>query len=211
MYNQPTMKFDGEQKALTQKQKEAYQKAYGQTYKNAAQDLISSEEYQALSDTDKATAMKLLEEYAVAAGKQAVGADAETPTWATKSEGTVQQNAVYNTMYQSAVQSYRENNGIPSDKKLSDMQIVSAIADKGNSFDTTLQLVRQGISSDSTAVEKLEKAHSVYKIEPATWAQIYMSADADGNGGITKAEAQAAVNAAGVDPDAYHLFNKKWK
>ena len=211
MYNQPAMKFDGEQKALTQKQKEAYQKAYGQTYKNMARSLMQSGEYQALSDADKATAMKLVEQYAATKGKQAVGADAEEPSWATKTEGSVQQNAVYHTMYQSAVKAYRENNDIPSGKKLSDMQIISAIADKGYSLDTTLQLARQGVSSNSTAVEKVEQAATQYDIDPATWAKIYMSADADGNGSIKKDEAKNALANYGADIDAYHLFNKKWK
>jgi hypothetical protein len=201
---------DGEKK-LTYAEKRAYQKTYGGEAAKELNELFQSDQYKGLSDTDKAAAVGNIMSYATAKAKQQVGGKAEDPSWSTKTDGTVAQNAIYNAAYQAAAKTYRENNGLSTSDRLGDMEVVSAVASKGYDYGTTIQLIKQGVSSNSTAVEKLEQAHSTYKIEPATWVQIYMSADADGNGGITKAEAQAAVNAAGVDPDAYHLFNKKWK
>lgn len=211
---------DGEDVKLSAEQKRAYQQTYGAEASKGLNSLIQSKEYRKMSSAEKAAAWNNVVNYAEAKAKQKVDGkkneDSDLPSWATKSDGTVTQNAAYNAMYKAARDAYCAKNGIDTNS-MSDAEKIAAVASKNYPFETAVQIMKQAVAANSTAIEKVQAAKTYtndnYKdgVDPLTWAKIYMSADADGNGSITKAEAQAAVAAYGAPPELYHLFNKKWK
>lgn len=193
---------------LTNTMQRNYQRTYGNQISMSLNQLFNSAEYKSMSTDEKAAAVNNIEQYAEAVAKRSVGGKAEIPSWATKGDNSVAENAMYRAMTEQATNTFKAQIG---DDSLSDMQKLYAIAQTTDNVDMQFKMLEQAVDSDSTAVEKARTAYNVYKVSPVTWAQIYMSADADGNGSITKAEAQAAVNAAGAPPEMYHLFNKSWK
>lgn len=87
---------DGEKVSLDQDERRQYQMAYGQTAYDNIQKVISSAVYKQSSDAEKAAAIQNLLEVATAAGKKKAKLDgSDTPSWTTKSDGSVADNAVY--------------------------------------------------------------------------------------------------------------------
>lgn len=81
---------------LTQDERRQYQMAYGQTAYDNIQKVIQSSVYKQSSDAEKAAAIQNLLEVATAAGKKKAKLDGgDTPSWTTKSDGSVADNAVY--------------------------------------------------------------------------------------------------------------------
>ena len=64
--------IDGEKIVLTQEQKDAYQKAYGEAALSSLDGLIESETYQSLSDADKLKVVESVYDYANAIAKQSI-------------------------------------------------------------------------------------------------------------------------------------------
>lgn len=88
--------FDGEKQDLTGDQRETYQKTYGQTAYSNVKSLINSAQYGKMSDSERAAAINYLYQYATTQAKKKVGADGgETPSWTSKSEGSIAENAAY--------------------------------------------------------------------------------------------------------------------
>lgn len=87
---------DGEKVPLDQDERRQYQMAYGQTAYDNIQKVIHSSVYKQSSDAEKAAAIQNLLEVATAAGKKKAKLDGgDTPSWATKSDGSAADNAVY--------------------------------------------------------------------------------------------------------------------
>lgn len=87
---------DGEKVSLDQDERRQYQMAYGQTAYDNIQKVISSAVYKQSSDAEKAAAIQNLLEVAMAAGKKKAKLDGgDAPSWTTKSNGSVADNAVY--------------------------------------------------------------------------------------------------------------------
>lgn len=87
---------NGKDVDLTQDERRQYQMAYGQTAYDNIQKVIRSSVYKQSSDAEKAAAIQNLLEVATAAGKKKAKLDgSDTPSWTTKSDGSVADNAVY--------------------------------------------------------------------------------------------------------------------
>lgn len=87
---------NGKDVDLTQDERRQYQMAYGQTAYDNIQKVIQSSVYKQSSNAEKAAAIQNLLEVATAAGKKKAKLDGgDTPSWATKSDGSVAGNAVY--------------------------------------------------------------------------------------------------------------------
>lgn len=87
---------NGKDVDLTQDERRQYQMAYGQTAYDNIQKVIQSSVYKQSSDAEKAAAIQNLLEVATAAGKKKAKLDdGDTPSWTTKSDGSVADNAVY--------------------------------------------------------------------------------------------------------------------
>lgn len=87
---------NGKDVDLTLDERRQYQMAYGQTAYDNIQKVIQSSVYKQSSDAEKAAAIQNLLEVATAAGKKKAKLDgSDTPSWTTKSDGSVADNAVY--------------------------------------------------------------------------------------------------------------------
>lgn len=87
---------NGKDVDLTQDERRQYQMAYGQTAYDNIQKVIQSSVYKHSSDAEKAAAIQNLLEVATAAGKKKAKLDGgDAPSWTTKSDGSVADNAVY--------------------------------------------------------------------------------------------------------------------
>ena len=87
---------NGKDVDLTQDERRQYQMAYGQTAYDNIQKVIRSSVYKQSSDAEKAAAIQNLLEVAMAAGKKKAKLDGgDAPSWTTKSNGSVADNAVY--------------------------------------------------------------------------------------------------------------------
>lgn len=87
---------NGKDVDLTQDERRQYQTAYGQTAYDNIQKVIQSSVYKRSSDAEKAAAIQNLLEVATAAGKKKAKLDGgDAPSWTTKSDGSVADNAVY--------------------------------------------------------------------------------------------------------------------
>ena len=95
--------FDGEKQVLTGDQRETYQKTYGQTAYSNVKSLINSAQYGKMSDSERADAVNYLLQYATTQAKKKVGADGgDTPSWTSKSEGSIAENAAYRAFLDTA-------------------------------------------------------------------------------------------------------------
>ena len=95
--------FDGEKQDLTGDQRDTYQKTYGQTAYSNVKSLINSAQYGKMSDGERAAAINYLYQYATTQAKKKVGADGgDTPNWASKSEGSISENAAYRAFLDTA-------------------------------------------------------------------------------------------------------------
>lgn len=145
---------DGEKK-LTYAEKRAYQKTYGGEAAKELNELFQSDQYKGLSDTDKAAAVGNIMSYATAKAKQQVGGKAEDPSWTTKSDGTVAQNAVYNAQYQAVRNTAKQTTGKDSP---SDGEVVSALSNRGLDYDTTVKIMAQFM--EKSTIQKYENAYA---------------------------------------------------
>lgn len=95
--------FDEGKQTLTNTQRETYQKTYGQTAYSNVKSLINSAQYGKMSDGERAAAINYLYQYATTQAKKKVGADGgETPSWTSKSEGSIAENAAYRAFLDTA-------------------------------------------------------------------------------------------------------------
>ena len=143
------------EKKLTYAEKRAYQKTYGGAAAQQLNELFQTDQYKGLSDTDKAAAVGNIMSYATAKAKQQVGGKAEDPSWTTKSDGTVAQNAVYNAQYQAVRNAAKQTTGKDSP---SDGEVVSALSNRGLDYDTTVKIMAQ-FMADST-IKKYQNAYA---------------------------------------------------
>ena len=97
------LEFDDKAKNISQQQRETYQKTYGQTAYSNVKSLINSVQYGKMSDSERAAAINYLYQYATTQAKKKVGADGgETPSWTSKSEGSIAENAAYRAFLDTA-------------------------------------------------------------------------------------------------------------
>ena len=97
------LEFDDKAKNISQQQRETYQKTYGQTAYSNVKSLINSAQYGKMSDGERAAAINYLYQYATTQAKKKVGADGgETPSWTSKSEGSIAENAAYRAFLDTA-------------------------------------------------------------------------------------------------------------
>lgn len=101
---------NGKDVDLTQDERRQYQMAYGQTAYDNIQKVIRSSVYKQASDVEKAAAIQNLLEVATAAGKKKAKLDgSDTPSWTTKSDGSVADNAVYRAKLDTAKETLPAN------------------------------------------------------------------------------------------------------
>lgn len=148
---------NGKDVDLTQNEKRQYQMAYGQTAYDNIQKLIQSATYKRASETEKAAAVQNLLEVATAAGRKKAKLDgSDTPTWTTKSSGSVADNAVYRAKLTSAKntlpKSDRDNNG-----KVMQAIVQTAGSKRGGSDQIALNVMAQKLSETTQA--KVETAY----------------------------------------------------
>lgn len=148
---------NGKDVDLTQNEKRQYQMAYGQTAYDNIQKLIQSATYKRASETEKAAAIQNLLEVATAAGKKKAKLDGgDTPSWTTKSDGSVADNAVYRAKLTSAKntlpKSDRDNNG-----KVMQAIVQTAGSKRGGSDQLALNVMAQELSETTQA--KVETAY----------------------------------------------------
>ena len=97
------LEFDDKAKNISQQQRETYQKTYGQTAYSNVKSLINSAQYGKMSDGERAAAINYLYQYATTQAKKKVGADGgETPSWTSKSKGSIAENAAYRAFLDTA-------------------------------------------------------------------------------------------------------------
>lgn len=148
---------DGEKVPLNQDERRQYQMAYGQTAYDNIQKVIQSSVYKQSSDAEKAAAIQNLLEVATAAGKKKAKLDgSDTPSWTTKSNGSVADNAVYRAKLASA------KNTLPKgdlDKTAEVLQAIiqTAGSKRGGNDQLVLNVMAQEIESGTLA--KFETAY----------------------------------------------------
>lgn len=148
---------NGKDVDLTQDERRQYQMAYGQTAYDNIQKVIQSSVYKQSSDAEKAAAIQNLLEVATAAGKKKAKLDgSDTPSWTTKSNGSVADNAVYRAKLASA------KNTLPKgdlDKTAEVLQAIiqTAGSKRGGNDQLVLNVMAQEIESGTLA--KFETAY----------------------------------------------------
>lgn len=149
---------NGKDVDLTQNEKRQYQMAYGQTAYDNIQKLIQSATYKRASETEKAAAVQNLLEVATAAGKKKAKLDGgDTPSWTTKSDGSVADNAVYRAKLTSA------KNTLPKSDRNSNGKVMQAIVQtagskRGGSDQLALNVMAQMLDEGPQA--KVETAYN---------------------------------------------------
>ena len=149
---------NGKDVDLTQDERRQYQMAYGQTAYDNIQKVIQSSVYKQSSDAEKAAAIQNLLEVATAAGKKKAKLDGgETPSWTTKSDGSVADNAVYRAKLGTA------KDTLPADARDRNGDVMQAIiktvvGKRGGSDQLALNVMAQQLK-DGTQ-EKVETAYN---------------------------------------------------
>lgn len=149
---------DGEKVPLNQDERRQYQMAYGQTAYDNIQKVIQSSVYKQSSDEEKAAAIQNLLEVAMAAGKKKAKLDGgDTPSWTTKSDGSVADNAVYRAKLGTA------KDTLPADARGRNGDVMQAIiktviGKRGGSDQLALNVMAQEIESGTLA--KVETAYN---------------------------------------------------
>lgn len=149
---------NGKKVTLNQDEKRQYQMAYGQTAYDNIQKVIQSSVYKQSSDAEKAAAIQNLLEVATAAGKKKAKLDGgETPSWTTKSDGSVADNAVYRAKLGTA------KDTLPADARDRNGDVMQAIiktvvGKRGGSDQLALNVMAQQLK-DGTQ-EKVETAYN---------------------------------------------------
>lgn len=149
---------NGKKVTLNQDEKRQYQMAYGQTAYDNIQKVIQSSVYKQSSDAEKAAAIQNLLEVATAAGKKKAKLDGgDTPSWTTKSDGSVADNAVYRAKLGTA------KDTLPADARDRNGDVMQAIiktvvGKRGGSDQLALNVMAQQLK-DGTQ-EKVETAYN---------------------------------------------------
>ena len=149
---------DGEKVSLDQDERRQYQMAYGQTAYDNIQKVIQSSVYKQSSDAEKAAAIQNLLEVATAAGKKKAKLDgSDTPSWTTKSDGSVADNAVYRAKLGTA------KDTLPADARDRNGDVMQAIiktvvGKRGGSDQIAINVMAQEIESGTLA--KVETAYN---------------------------------------------------
>lgn len=149
---------DGEKVPLNQDERRQYQMAYGQTAYDNIQKVIQSSVYKQSSDAEKAAAIQNLLEVAIAAGKKKAKLDgSDTPSWTTKSSGSVADNAVYRAKLGTA------KDTLPADARDRNGDVMQAIiktvvGKRGGSDQIALNVMAQQLEEGTQA--KVETAYN---------------------------------------------------
>lgn len=149
---------DGEKVPLDQDERRQYQMAYGQTAYDNIQKVIQSSVYKQSSDAEKAAAIQNLLEVATAAGKKKAKLDgSDTPSWTTKSDGSVADNAVYRAKLGTA------KDTLPADARDRNGDVMQAIiktvvGKRGGSDQLALNVMAQKLTENTQA--KVETAYN---------------------------------------------------
>ena len=149
---------DGEKVSLDQYERRQYQIAYGQTAYDNIQKVIQSSVYKQSSDAEKAAAIQNLLEVATAAGKKKAKLDGgDTPSWTTKSSGSVADNAVYRAKLGTA------KDTLPADAQDRNGDVMQAIINtvvgkRGGSDQLALNVMAQKLTENTQA--KVETAYN---------------------------------------------------
>lgn len=149
---------NGKKVTLNQDEKRQYQMAYGQTAYDNIQKVIQSSVYKQSSDAEKAAAIQNLLEVATAAGKKKAKLDGgETPSWTTKSSGSVADNAVYRAKLGTA------KDTLPADARDRNGDVMQAIINtvigkRGGSDQLALNVMAQHLKEGTQ--EKVETAYN---------------------------------------------------
>lgn len=149
---------DGEKVPLNQDERRQYQMAYGQTAYGNIQKVIQSSVYKQSSDAEKAAAIQNLLEVATAAGKKKAKLDGgDTPSWTTKSSGSVADNAVYRAKLGTA------KDTLPADARDRNGDVMQAIiktvvGKRGGSDQLALNVMAQKLTENTQA--KVETAYN---------------------------------------------------
>lgn len=149
---------NGKKVTLNQDEKRQYQMAYGQTAYDNIQKVIQSSVYKQSSDAEKAAAIQNLLKVATAAGKKKAKLDgSDTPSWTTKSSGSVADNAVYRAKLGTA------KDTLPADARDRNGDVMQAIiktvvGKRGGSDQLALNVMAQEIESGTLA--KVETAYN---------------------------------------------------
>ena len=180
---------DGEKVPLNQDERRQYQMAYGQTAYDNIQKVIQSSVYKQSSDAEKAAAIQNLLEVAAAAGKKKAKLDgSDTPSWTTKSNGSVADNAVYRAKLGTA------KDTLPADARDRNGDVMQAIiktvvGKRGGSDQLALNVMAQKLTENTQA--KVETAYNggyelkqivdfyqaMYATKPGTSQRKYKKAD----------------------------------
>lgn len=180
---------DGEKVSLDQDERRQYQMAYGQTAYDNIQKVIRSSVYKQSSDAEKATAIQNLLEVATAAGKKKAKLDgSDTPSWTTKSDGSVADNAVYRAKLGTAKDTLPAN---ARDRNGDVMQAIikTVVGKRGGSDQLALNVMAQKLTENTQA--KVETAYeggyslqqivdfyqAKYATKPGTSQRKYKKAD----------------------------------
>lgn len=149
---------DGEKVPLDQDERRQYQMAYGQTAYDNIQRVIQSSVYKQSSDAEKAAAIQNLLEVATAAGKKKAKLDGgDTPSWTTKSDGSVADNAVYRAKLGTAKDTLPAN---ARDRNGDVMQAIikTVVGKRGGSDQLALNVMAQQLEEGTQA--KVETAYN---------------------------------------------------
>lgn len=149
---------DGEKVSLDQDERRQYQMAYGQTAYDNIQKVIQSSVYKQSSDAEKAAAIQNLLEVATAAGKKKAKLDGgDTPSWTTKSDGSVADNAVYRAKLGTAKDTLPAN---ARDRNGDVMQAIikTVVGKRGGSDQIALNVMAQKLTENTQA--KVETAYN---------------------------------------------------
>ena len=149
---------DGEKVPLDQDERRQYQMAYGQTAYDNIQKVIRSSVYKQSSDAEKAAAIQNLLEVATAAGKKKAKLDgSDTPSWTTKSDGSVADNAVYRAKLGTAKDTLPAN---ARDRNGDVMQAIikTVVGKRGGSDQLALNVMAQQLEEGTQA--KVETAYN---------------------------------------------------
>lgn len=148
---------NGKDVDLTQDERRQYQMAYGQTAYANIQKVIQSSVYKQSSDAEKAAAIQNLLEVATAAGKKKAKLDGgDAPSWTTKSDGSVADNAVYRAKLGTALDTLPTNaRGRNGD--VMQAIIKTVVGKRGGSDQIALNVMAQKLKEGTQA--KVETAY----------------------------------------------------
>lgn len=166
--------IDGEKIVLTQEQKDAYQKAYGEAALSSLDGLIESETYQSLSDADKLKVVESVYDYANAIAKQSIDSRYEL-------EGAPAKAAEYDNpgeyfMFNEALKNIEDSKG-------ADTAAFDAVMEDYANMDASEQNALMEMLGENTRFDDVVEAFEA-GISPEEWYDAYdkyKELDANGN------------------------------